>query len=203
MSAEEIEKLVRDEVILYRHSDSGPLLVKESEPGSAVKRLKILGVPGGSVGVTFDYKPNAALKKVLGRAFCQFSPLIDGSHVFANKKCDFAIFCERDAHWDVLLGELKSRSPNKADCKAQLDNSEIFLSFLEKLACQYHGVSKTFKVKKVVVHAATVNIKAPTNQKNRQYGSLVNGVWYLPVVPGGRNNEEAEILFSDLTPATS
>ena len=203
MALHTVADLFRDEIVIYRHSDTGPLKVREEDPASIIKTLKILNVPAGSVAVMFDYKPNNTLRKKLGAAFSQFSPLIKGDHACANKKCDFVIFFEKGERAGVILGEIKSRSPNKADCKSQLRNSEIFLGYVEASLREYHSVGMEFEVKKFVIYVSDVPLKAPTNQKNRCSQGAADEVTFLAVSPSGRNNSEAQILFSDLTPATS
>lgn len=189
------EELLRPELFLTI-SGSGELSVKENDTGAALKTLRIKRVPDGSVAFELDHVPSGDLRARLKNAFCQLSCLVHGSHPKANKSCDFVIVSPGEGSSKIILGDMKSRSPKRAACSAQLRNSELFLGYLLSLLSEYHERKITPEFKKVVFFIVSpTNSKAPTQQKNRPKPQEHGGVTYYPVTVGGRNNTNAIVAY--------
>ena len=191
--------LLRPELVLTI-SGSGELTVKEHDPGAVLRELLIKRVPDCSAAFELDHTPSGQLKAKLKNAFCQLSCLIHGSHPKANKSCDFVIVSPGVDKSRIVLADLKSRSPKKADCAAQLRNSELFLMYIISLISEYHGENIKPEFKKVVFFVVSAtNAKAPAQQGNRQKPFEQDGVTYFPVVVRGRNNSKAIVTYPDFS----
>ena len=189
------EDLLRPELFLSI-SGAGELSIKENDSCAVLKDLRINEVPDGSVAFELDHAPSGALKVRLKNAFNQLSCLIHGSHAKANKRCDFVIVSPGESSSKIILGEMKSRSPKRADCSAQLRNSELYVNYLLSLLSEYHAQAITPEYKKVVFFVVSpINAKAPTQQKHRQKPSEHDGVTYVPVTVAGRNNSQAIVTY--------
>lgn len=193
------EDLLRPE-LSFNISGFGKLSIKKNDSCAVLKDLRINKVPGGSVAFELDHAPSGALKMRLKYAFNQQSCLIPGSHAKANKRCYFVIVSPRERNSKITLGETKSRSPRRADCSAQLRNSELNMNYLLSLLSEYHAQAITPEYKKVVFFVVSpINAKAPTQQKHRQKPSEHDGVTYVPVTVAGRNNSHAIVTYSLFT----
>lgn len=193
-----ISQLLRPQ-LFFSISPTGELNIKELDPSAILKNLRIERVPITGSAFTLDYTPDAALKKSLGKAFSQLSCFIAGNHSLANKSCDLVLFSGSSGELDVILADLKSRSPTKSECVKQLRNSELFVDYLLSLLREYHGVSITPRYRKIVFFIADpIMAKRPTNQKNARPSTLHQGVTFFPVTIAGRNNGNAVVQYSQL-----
>ena len=143
------QDLLRPELFLSI-SGSGELSIKENDSCAVLKDLRIKRVPDGSVAFELDHAPSGELKVKLKNAFSQLSCLIHGSHERANKRCDFVIVSLGESSFKIILGEMKSRRPKRAECSAQLRNSELYVDYLLSLLSEYHAQAIKPKYKKVV-----------------------------------------------------
>lgn len=193
------DDLLRPELLLTI-SESGELTVKEADAGASLRELLIKRVPANSAAFELDHTPSGELKTKLKKAFCQLSCLVHGSHPKANKSCDFVIVSTEGDQSKIVLGDLKSRSPKKAECAAQLRNSELFLTYILSLLSEYHGTNITPEFKKVIFFVGSpTNAKAPTQQNNQQKPYVSDGVTYFPVTLGGRNNSKAIVTYANFS----
>lgn len=193
------QELLRPELFL-EISTEGDLKVKEAEKDAVLKELLIKRVPQDSVAFELDHQPTGRLKQKLKNAFTQLSCLINGEHDKANKSCDFVIVTPGDQKTKIILGDLKSHSPRKTACYAQLRNSELFLKYLLRLLSEYHDQNIIAEFRKVVFHVpASINLKAPTQQKNQPKPKVQNDVMYFPVTIAGRNNAKSRISYQDFS----
>ena len=193
------QDLLRPELFL-NISEAGELLIKENDSSAVLKKLQIKKVPDGSVAFELDHTPSGALKEKLKNAFNQLSCLIHGSHTKANKRCDFVIVSPGENSSKIILGDMKSRSLKRADCSAQLRNSELYVDYLLSLLSEYHAQAITPEYRKVVFFVVSAtNAKAPTQQKHRKKPSERDGVTYFPVVVAGRNNSQAVVTYTLFT----
>ena len=185
------QDLLRPELFLSIFG-SGELSIKENESCAVLKNLRIKRVPDGSVAFELDHAPSGELKVKIRNAFSQLSCLIHGSHAKANKRCDFVIVSLGKSSSKIILGEMKSRSPRRAECSAQLRNVNYLLSLLS----EYHAQAITPEYKKVVFFVVSPSkAKAPTQQKNRRKLGEQDGVTYVPVIVAGRNNSQAIVTY--------
>ena len=193
------QDLLRPELFL-NISEAGELLIKENDSSAVLKKLQIKKVPDGSVAFELDHSPSGALKEKLKNAFNQLSCLIHGSHTKANKRCDFVIVSPGENSSKIILGDMKSRSLKRADCSAQLRNSELYVDYLLSLLSEYHAQAITPEYRKVVFFVVSAtNAKAPTQQKHRKKPSERDGVTYFPVIVAGRNNSQAVVTYTLFT----
>lgn len=189
------QDLLRPELFLSI-SGSGELSIKENESCAVLKDLRIKRVPDGSVAFELDHAPSGELKVKLRNAFSQLSCLIHGSHAKANKRCDFVIVSPGKSSSKIILGEMKSRSPRRAECSAQLRNSELYVNYLLSLLSEYHAQAITPEYKKVVFFVVSPSkAKAPTQQKYRRKLGEQDGVTYVPVIVAGRNKSQAIVTY--------
>lgn len=185
------QDLLRPELFLSIFG-SGELSIKENESCAVLKNLRIKRVPDGSVAFELDHAPSGELKVKIRNAFSQLSCLIHGSHAKANKRCDFVIVSLGKSSSKIILGEMKSRSPRRAECSAQLRNVNYLLSLL----LEYHAQTITPEYRKVVFFVVSPSkAKAPTQQKNRWKLGEQDGVTYVPVIVAGRNNSQAIVTY--------
>lgn len=192
---ESFQDLLRPELFLSISGD-GELLIKENDKCAILRKLRIMGVPDGSVAFELDYTPKGQLKKKPKNAFSQLSCLVCRSHPNANKRCDFVIISPGKGKSKIILGEMKSRSPKSADCFAQLRNSELYVNYLLSLLSEYHEQEITPEYKKVVLFVGLpISTKAPTQQKHKQRPKVRDGITYVPVTVAGRNNSQATISY--------
>lgn len=190
-----LQALLRPQLFL-QISGSGELKVKETDRSAVLKTLVITRVPNDSVAFELDHEPTGDLKRKLKSAFKQLSCLINSEHTKANKSCDFVIVTPGEHRAKIILGDLKSLSPKRSSCAAQLRNSEIFVEYLLRLIEEYHGKLIVPEFKKVVFFVAPpINSKAPTQQKNRTAAAIYNDVSYFPVTVGGRNNSQSFVAY--------
>lgn len=191
--------LLRPELFL-NISGCGELLVKEYDSCAILKKLRIQRVPNGSVAFKLDYSPSSKSKMKLRNLWGQLSCLISSSHAKANKRCDFVIVSPGESSSKIILGEMKSRKLKRADCSAQLRNSELYVNYLLSLLSEYHEQAITPEYKKVVFFVvSSIKSKAPTQQKHKQELSEHDGVTYAPVTVARRNNSQASFAYPRLT----
>ena len=193
--------LLRPELFL-NISGCGELLVKECDSCAILKKLRIQRVPNGSVAFKLDYSPSSKSKMKLRNLWGQLSCLISSSHAKANKRCDFVIVSPGESSSKIILGEMKSRKLKRADCSAQLRNSELYVNYLLSLLSEYHAQAITPEYKKVVFFVVLpTQARALTQQRHKQKLSEHDGVTYVPVIVAGagRKNSQASVPYSRFT----
>lgn len=194
-----VDAILRPEVLLTYNSDAREIIIKEDDPGARLQKLYIRKLPIGTVGFELDHKPTGLLKKNLKNAFKQLSCLVNSSHSIANKKCDAVLIVpDGDGAAIVLLIDLKSEAPKRADCKKQLNNSRLYFEYLSSLMREYHGVDINWRFKQLIVFSARpMHVKPLTQQRAQNAPEVVDGVTYISLTLGGWKNSEG-ILMANL-----
>jgi hypothetical protein len=188
--------LIRSEIVLAINTGSNELVVKECAEDAVLKQLTIHNLPQNAFAFELDHKPAAALKRQYNRAFDQLSCLIQGGHANANKKCDLILIVEEQGSYHAIIADLKSTSPDRADCKRQLRNSELYFIYLMSLMKEYHNSAlKIDSVHKVVFYATKRVLKAVVQQKNSKDYEKKDGVKFYPVLLGGKDNSQGRAYY--------
>ena len=149
-------------------------MLRESGLGSNVEELHITGLPQDAFAFKLDHEPDGRVtrtcpncetplaciprtcpncKTPLARnpkhCFKQLSYYLNSKNADGiNKKCDLIILWHDQGKACALLFELKSGNPQGA--RAQLDNSKLFLDYVQALAKFHYGSEGELEVKKAI-----------------------------------------------------
>ena len=190
--------LLREELFIEYNEPLNEVLAKEEDPGARLKKLKIKNVPTGACAFQLDFSPSGELKKTHGKAFKQLSCLLKSDHSNANKKCDIVIAYQKDTRLHFLIADMKSDRPSKSSCKRQLRNSELFVQYLISLLKEYHGVTGDLTITKAVFQTTRAILGKPAaQQKNKRRLAPDEGVFFIEVPLGGRNNSNGVVSLND------
>ena len=132
---EKIRNIICPSVILNFETDKGILSLKENSTESQLTQLLIEHIPEGSLAFTLDYSTS---KKP---HFQQLSCYLNKAEKGINKGCDLILIFIKDNKNYILIFDLKSRKPNKADTEIQLMNSKIYIEFLINIVQQHYKIN--------------------------------------------------------------
>lgn len=186
---------MRSDITLDINTGSNELIVKETATGAILKKLLITGLPDDAFAFELDHRPNNALKKKYKNAFNQLSCLVCDGHDYANKKCDFILLVQEAGAFEVIIADMKSKSPDRAKSKKQLRNSELFFKYLLSLVQEYHKPDlATPIVHKIVFYVPNRPNKPVTYQKNAKRYEISDGVKFFPVPLSGYRGARVECI---------
>ncbi|MGK4478631.1 hypothetical protein ACSMDC_09625 [Yersinia enterocolitica] len=139
------------------------IILEENDKNSAIKKLKITGVPDNSIAFTLDFNDTNQKKGMPSRLFKQLSSYISSSNGDGvNKSCDLVIITPEKKddgfNFKIIVLDLKSEKANSRG-ETQIENSIIFIEYLLSLA-KYHYSEKhldIFYFKRLITTAAVKN----------------------------------------------
>ena len=174
----EMESLLRNEVV-SKISPQRTVVFTENSTKAKLKSLTIENLPVETVAFTLDYGIDG------------LSHLIDKNHKYANERCDFVLISRSHGKLKVILGDLKSTSPDMEHAEQQLKNSQLFVDYLLSILRVFCEVD--YKIEREFVIVKKIQFRRKRNKKKafapiktppfKKEGLLLGETYYLIKTP--------------------
>ncbi|HHT00067.1 MAG TPA: hypothetical protein ENK73_04330 [Thiomicrospira sp.] len=192
-----LRKIINPDVVLdstIQENGLRIIRVKEESPESKIKKLIITHVPENCFAFTLDHLTSKTDQKRL--CFQQLSCYFNKSNQEGiNRSCDVVLFSEYKRAYYFLMLDLKSYKIKRKEYELQLDNSELFVRYINSLIGAYYSSSlpesQTIKCQKTFV---------TTNKRKNSVYQASKGIVpeYLAVSVEVDHKKEARVALGKL-----
>lgn len=160
----------RPDIVDVPFIDSGisTLRIDEGSAGAKLKRLMVRGAPADSYIIALDGVSLSAGK--CSHPVQQFSLHLSVTVPVINQICDAAIVQPQADCLRVSLIDLKSEKPSFKNAKSQLENSQTFLEYVNRLAQRHLGLPVAVFSRRMIMVAASKSAVGGKSKLRSQEG---------------------------------